>query len=243
MVANTADPLWNASVTAVDRPQQGSRTLDVPAAIARAVASRSDAQVARKQQEAAGTSVKLFDDFRKPSINLVAEYGLSGIGGTEIQRQTGALGSQILGTNPGSYLDVLQSIGGLDYPTWSVGLNVTLPIGNRAAEAALARARMQERQVAAGIQALELAIAAQVTRIAEQVRSADEQVRAAAAARELAQKRLDAEQARRAAGLSTNFLVLQAQRDLATAQTAELRAALDYRTALADFDLVQEAPV
>jgi len=51
-----------------------------------------------------------------------------------------------------------------------------------------------------------------------------------------------AEEARRAAGLSTNFLVLQAQRDLATAQTNELRAALDHRTALVDFELVQESP-
>ena len=95
----------------------------------------------------------------------------------------------------------------------------------------------------AGIQVLELAIAAQVTRIAEEVRTAAEEVQAAAVARELAQKRLEAEEARRAAGLSTSFLVLQAQRDLATARTVELRAALDYRTALADFDLAQEAPI
>ena len=47
---------------------------------------------------------------------------------------------------------------------------------------------------------------------------------------------------RRTAGLSTNFLVLQAQRDLATAQTNELRAQLDYRTALVDFDLALQAP-
>ena len=51
-----------------------------------------------------------------------------------------------------------------------------------------------------------------------------------------------AQQARRDVGLSTTFLVLQAQRDLATAETHELRAQLDYRTALVDFDLAQEAP-
>lgn len=79
--------------------------------------------------------------------------------------------------------------------------------------------------------------------MAEQVRNTEEAVRASTAARELAQKRLDAEHARRTAGLSTNFLVLQAQRDLATAQTGELRAQLDYRTALVDFDLAQVAPV
>ena len=60
--------------------------------------------------------------------------------------------------------------------------------------------------------------------------------------RQLAEKRLQAESARRDAGLSTPFLVLQAQRDLTTAETTELRARLDYRTALADFEHVQTAP-
>ena len=60
--------------------------------------------------------------------------------------------------------------------------------------------------------------------------------------RQLAEKRLQAETARRDAGLSTQFLVLQAQRDLTTAETTELRARLDYRTALADFEHVQTAP-
>ena len=53
---------------------------------------------------------------------------------------------------------------------------------------------------------------------------------------------LDAEQARRDAGLSTTFIVLQAQRDLAAAETNELKAQLDYQTALADFERVQAAP-
>ena len=43
-------------------------------------------------------------------------------------------------------------------------------------------------------------------------------------------------------GLSTNFFVVQAQRDLATAQNSELRALLDYRRAVVDFERVQEAP-
>ena len=81
-----------------------------------------------------------------------------------------------------------------------------------------------------------------MTRSAEAVRTAEEEVQAAGAARQLAQKRLEAETAQRDAGLSTTFLVRQAQRDLATAETGELRARLDYRTALAEFDRVQTAP-
>ena len=50
--------------------------------------------------------------------------------------------------------------------------------------------------------------------------------------------RLEAEQSRFEVGLSTNFFVVQAQRDLATAQNSELRALLDYRRALVDFERV-----
>ena len=65
---------------------------------------------------------------------------------------------------------------------------------------------------------------------------------AATVARSLAQQRLDAEQSRFDVGLSTNYFVVQAQRDLSTAQNTELRALLDYRRALVDYERLQEAP-
>jgi outer membrane protein TolC len=61
--------------------------------------------------------------------------------------------------------------------------------------------------------------------------------------RDLAQRKLGAEQKRFEAGLSTNFFVVQAQRDLASAKNAELQAILDYSRSLVDFETVQEAPV
>ncbi|HEY5617290.1 MAG TPA: TolC family protein [Vicinamibacterales bacterium] len=243
MVADAGDAIWQSTIVPTDRPTQGSAAIDVAAAIASAVANRSDIAIARKERESSGAHLKLLDDRRKPAVDLVAEYSVSGIGGTRILRQSGGLGSDVIGSVQGGYLDVLQSIGALDYPTWIVGVNVTVPFGNKASQAAYAQAQVQQRQREVQVQALEVEVTAQVTRIAEQVRSAGEQVRAAGAARDLARKRLDAEEARRAAGLSTTFLVLQAQRDLAAAQTAELRALLDFRTALVDFELVQQVPV
>src|SRR5205823_7396501 len=61
------------------------------------------------------------------------------------------------------------------------------------------------------------------------------------AARELAEQRFDAENKRLDVGLSTNFLVIQAQRDLAQAKTNELAAVLAYDLALVDFATVQQA--
>ena len=61
------------------------------------------------------------------------------------------------------------------------------------------------------------------------------------AARELAEQRLDAERKRFDVGMSTSFLVIQAQRDLAQAQTNELGAVLAYDLSLVDFEALQQA--
>ena len=61
------------------------------------------------------------------------------------------------------------------------------------------------------------------------------------AARELAEQRLDAERKRFEVGMSTSFLVIQAQRDLAQAKTNELGAVLAYDLALVDFEALQQA--
>jgi outer membrane protein len=72
------------------------------------------------------------------------------------------------------------------------------------------------------------------------VQSNLKRVEAATAARELALRRLEAESSKFEVGLSTNFFVVQAQRDLADAQNAELRAQLDYRQSLVEFERSQE---
>ena len=65
---------------------------------------------------------------------------------------------------------------------------------------------------------------------------------AARAARAFAERRLEAEQSKFEVGLSTNFFVVQAQRDLADAQNVELRALTDLQRALVTFERAQEAP-
>jgi outer membrane protein len=214
----------------------------VRTATANALANRTDVAIARKQAQTSDVNLRLANEERKPGVDLTVNYGASGLGGTQVLRGTDALGGTVIGTVPGSYVDALSSLVGMNYPTWSVGLNFSLPIGKKAADAAYARGVVEKRQTDLRIETLQLQIAADVTRSGEAVRNAAEQIEAAASARQLAQKRLEAETARREAGLSTTFLVLQAQRDLTAAETAELRARLDHRTALADFERVQLAP-
>ena len=79
-----------------------------------------------------------------------------------------------------------------------------------------------------------------MTNAALQLRSIQERIEAAIAARELAEQQLEAEETKFEVGTTTSFFVVQAQRDLATAQDAELRAILDYQKALIEFERAQE---
>ena len=87
--------------------------------------------------------------------------------------------------------------------------------------------------------ALELQIATDVQNAAYNVQSTLEAVQASIKARELAQERLNAVQSKLDVGMATNFEVVQAQRDLFDQQNAELRALLNYRKALVNFETVQ----
>ena len=136
--------------------------------------------------------------------------------------------------------NALNSLLRQNYPTWNVTLNVSYPIGTSAADAAIARARIQLNQVDAQLQQIQLQIATDVSNAAVQVQNASERVQAAQAARDLAQQQLDAENSKFGVGMSTNYQVVQAQRDLATAKNNELQAILAYRKALVDFERVQQ---
>jgi outer membrane protein len=79
-----------------------------------------------------------------------------------------------------------------------------------------------------------------VTNAALNVQNAQKRVESASAARDLQAQRVEAEQSKFEVGISTNFQVVQAQRDLRDAQNIELRAQLDYQKSLVDFERAQE---
>ena len=242
IVSGTDDPLWNAGINPVDRPTFLAAPLDVQGAVRMALDNRTDLQQARKTIEGNDVTLRYMRNLTLPQLDLQANYGANGLGGTQFRRSGTGVTSTIIGTVPGGYGDAWRSLTGQDYPTWNLGLNFTYTLGASAQEAQLARARVQINQSAAQLRALELQVATDVTNAALQVQSGLTRYQAATVARGLSQQRLDAEQSRFDVGLSTNYFVVQAQRDLATAQNTELRALLDYRRALVDYERLQEAP-
>jgi outer membrane protein TolC len=182
-----------------------------------------------------------------PSLNLFATYIASGLSGNQLICPPGdtAYGGRCLVQNDGFVSPLGISSGGVSqalsqtwqahYPDYSFGLSLSIPIRNRAAQADAARALLERRQLETQLQQLKNNIAQQVRSAEIGVIQAKAQIDAARKAVLLAQQTLDAEQKKFQLGESTVFLVIQAQRDLATAEGNEVRARSTYAKAITQF--------
>jgi len=244
IVAGTQDPNWNVRLDPTDRPDFRSEPIDIEAAVRRALSERTDLQIAKKNIEANDVTLKYLVDQMRPQVDLSTTYGLLGFGGSQYTYATDQVGGTVnkipTGKIPGGYGDALSSLFGSQYPRWTFALNVSYPLGVSSQEASVARARVQQNQVVAQTKQIELQVATDVTNAAINVQSGVERVQAAQAARELAQKTLEAEQSKFEVGMSTNYNVILAQRDLATAQSNELNSVLNYRKSLVELERTQQ---
>jgi outer membrane protein len=242
IVSGTSDPLWSQHIEPVDRPDFQTASIDVESAVRSALQQRTDLQIARNAFESNSVLLKSQRDQSLPDVDALITYGASGLGGTQYEFLGSGLDRQRAGIAvQGGYNDALRTLFNREYPNWQFALNVTYPIGGNAAEAQAARTRLLIQQNQAQIRASELTVATEVTNAALQVTNSTEALAASRAARELSQRRLDAEMSRFEVGMSNNYQVVQSQRDLREAQNSELRALLNYRKALVEFDRVQQA--
>jgi outer membrane protein TolC len=215
--------------------------VNLDTAVLNALENRTDVVAARKALERSDLDVHYRDNQAKPRLDLVGSYGGTGAGGTQLIRDE--IGGPIVETIPGGYGDALSETFGFDFPDWTIGLQFSYSIPNKSNKAARAQARLSREQALVSLQRLELQVAQEVRTAGRGVLSGFKRVAAAQASRDLANERLDAEQKKFDAGMSTTFLVNQAQRDLATAEVTEIQAIAEYRKSLVNFQRVQEAGV
>jgi outer membrane protein TolC len=225
----------------VDSPPVSTPAIDVDAAVTRALSSRADLVRAHKDIDNADIGVKYANNQKLPDVRVNATYQASGLGGTQVLRSGGFPGTI---TGPGAVTDfgsVLNQLFAHDFPTWSVGVSVSYPLGESAEQAGYARAKLERSQTAERLKSAEARAIQEIRDAAWKIEMNAKRIETTRAARELAEQRLDAERKRLEVGMSTSFLVIQAQRDLAQARTNELGAVLAYDLALVDFESLQEA--
>jgi len=233
---------WTVKIEPTDTPPFSPLSVNVDVAVAKALESRTDLKQAQTSIEATDISLRFLHDQTLPEVNAQLDYGLSGLGGLQSIRGPGFPGP-VIGTSSRSFGAALGDIFQNQYPRWTLSLNVNYPLGQSSQEANFARTKLQQSQARLQLRNQQLQVATQVRDAARTLATNQKRVGSTRASRELAARRLDAEQKKFGAGQSTSFFVFQAQRDLAQAQANELRAILDYNKSAVDFETIQQAPL
>ena len=166
-----------------------------------------------------------------PTIDAYAFYGASQLAGAQ---NPNALNFDTGGPYaPGSFSSISYgtAVGNLfnsTAPDKGVGVNITIPLRNRVAQADQARSQMEYRQAQMRLQQLYTQIRIQVINGQYALTNDRAQVSAAQAGRDYAAQSLDAEQKKYKLGASTSALVLQQQRNLATGENTLISATAAY---------------
>jgi outer membrane protein TolC len=241
---NTPD-FWNAIIEPTDTVSFVPTTVNVDEAVKAALSQRSDLAVARKNLESTNIAVRYYNNQALPEVNASVNYGAQAIGGVGLLRGPGSglTPGEIIGTVERSYWSTLGTVFGGDFPGWTFSVDMNYPIGKSSSEAQLARAHLQETQQQRSIASLELSVTAQVRDAARTVVTNAKRVDATKSARVLAERRLEAEEKKYQAGMTQNFFVLQAQRDLNVARNNELQALVEYAKSVVNYGAVQSVPL
>ena len=188
-----------------------------------ALGHRPDLVQARLQIENSRIGLMGARSLTKPQLDLVGVMQNNGLAGQAnpfaAPQDPGFLGG---------YGGVLDQIFSRKYPTYGVGVQMTLPIHNRVAEADLVRDELQVKQSEIRLRQLQNQARLEVEDALIAMRRARASYEAAVQARSLQQESLDAEQAKFEVGASTSFFVIQYESLLAQARSTEVAARSSY---------------
>lgn len=134
-----------------------------------------------------------------------------------------------------TYSQGLRQVGNLDFPAWSAGFTIGVPISNIGARAERRRSELDVEASRVTEDQARQTIMLAVRSAARDVDTAARTIVASRTAREAAEANVDAERRRYENGMATNFEVLQIQQQLSAARSSELQALVGYNEALANY--------
>jgi len=219
LISQQVTEFRGVSLVPTDFPVAEMMDLDVVQSVRTALEMRPDYFSAKEALERQNIAVQFNRNQLWPEIDLQGSYAANGIGST--------------------FGNFSTDVTGGDNPSWSAGVVITIPLGNRQARANYHIAKLDADQALLTLKALEQDIIVQVENAVGHVGSSAKSVEAARAATRLAEASLDAEKKKLLAGSSTTFLVLQAQAQLGSARSAEVRARASYSESLVALDLAK----
>lgn len=214
-------------------PPSETGEIDAEAAVETALLNRPDLKSASQNLDIDELQIRRVRNDMLPDLSLLGTYTTQGRGGVFYQRtnvfnDTGGI-NNILRVSPGGFGDALSQMWGFGYPVYAFGLQLRLPIRNRAASADMADALIAKKRDMLSVRNVQQQIRLDILQAVSQVESSKASVKLAQVALDFAQKRLDAEQKKYELGTSQIYFVLQAQQDLVTAQNTLVQQSVLYR--------------
>jgi outer membrane protein TolC len=170
----------------------------------------------------------------KPQLQAFTELTNNGLSGT--LTPFGELAGPAVDYLAGGYGNFLAQIFRRNYPNYSAGFSLNIPIRNRAAQSDYVTSQLELRQNELNLQKTESQIAVDVQNALIGIQQARARYDASTHARELQQQTFDADQRKYELGATTSYQVMQDQRDLANSVSTEVQALANYSHARIAFD-------
>ncbi|HOW44575.1 MAG TPA: TolC family protein [Candidatus Aminicenantes bacterium] len=215
------------TIVPADQPLFRPRQADFNEFLEKALAKRPDIEQVRLDLKSRNIDVRYYRNQTLPDLQLTASYYTQGLSGMPLKN-----GIPIPGVVGGGMSDALRDALKRLYENYSLGLQLSVPVVNASARADLAQARLNLEQSLLTLKKTESTVYSEVKQIIMDLETNAKLVEATRISRELAEQKLAAEQKKLAVGLSTNYQVLQYQRDFANARIAELKSLIDYSLSL-----------
>ena len=152
-----------------------------------------------------------------------------------IMLDTGGGDSTIPGNLNGGYFQSLTNVLLQRYPTYQVGVRISIPFRNTVAKANLGKSLVQEKRIMSQREKTELTVETEVRNALQAIRSQESRLQAATDSRVAAEQLYESEQRKFQSGTSTVFLVLQRQTDLINARGREVQVQTDLNKAITQF--------
>jgi outer membrane protein TolC len=237
MLADRTATEWSRPITPVSPVDLNAPQIGLEVAITEALKGRPEIVQFEASAEMNAIDERYYRNQTKPQIDLVGSVTSQGLAGSEtpaaINPQTGV--SRVPPNLVGGYFTSLGNLAQLDYPSYRVGVQISLPWGNTVAKANLGRTLVEKNRIANQRAQAEQIIEAEVRNALQALRSAEARLQSAAAARAAAEQLFESEQRQFQAGTTTFYLVQQRQTELITARGRELQAQTDLNRAISEF--------
>jgi outer membrane protein TolC len=221
-----------------EMPEFEKKEISLDEAFVTALQNRPDLEATRIGIKNSELDLSFAKNQQLPTLNLNASYWSPGVSGTQIlyeRTPENPLGVKV-GEIPGGISQAFDDVFGFKYKNWSISLSLDVPLNTVISRANLAQARVDLEQAKLRLEKQRQDVYLEIKQTVRAVETNYRRVEAYKVARELQEQKLRAEEEKFKVGLTTPYLVLQYQRDLANSQNQELRAIVDYNLSLANLE-------